>query len=175
MALNSNSRIDIDPTKLGRAALSLTPVGTQLPPSGQFDAAYKNFGPFLGIAWSPKVLPGLFGGGKTVIRTGFRLSYDDIFHNIPVNMGLNFPPLLSTTLPARTTPPFYSWGQALSQNRTFFVGDPTVPEGTRGILGFNAWDTTGRSAYAMNYAPAALNSLLTVPTGLRARRACQRT
>jgi len=149
MALNSNQRVDVDPTLLGRAALSLTPINTQLPSTGQFSTPHLNFAPYLGIAYSPKFWPGFFGDGKTVIRTGFRLSYDDVFANIPVNMGLNFPPVLTTTLPTST----YAWGTVLSQNRSLFTADPTiVPQGTRGIITFNAWDTNPPSAYAMNYA-----------------------
>jgi hypothetical protein len=165
MKLNSNLRIDVDPTKQGQAAITLTPVSTFLPRTGQFSDANKNFAPFGGLAWSPKILPAIFGNGKTVIRTGFRLGYDDVFANIPVNMGLNIgqnsaPFLLTTTLPTQTclaactpaNPAAYTWGTALNQNRFLFAGDATVPGGSRGILGFNAWDTTGRTAYGMNYA-----------------------
>ena len=148
MALNSNLRIDIDPTKLGRDAITLTPVNFFLPRSGQLSGDYNNYAPLLGIAWNPKILPWLFGDGKTVIRTGFRASFDDIFANIPVNMGLNLPLVLSTTLPTST----YTWGTALNQNRSLFAADGTVPGGSRGIITFNAWDLNARTAYAMNYA-----------------------
>lgn len=148
MALNSNLRIDIDPAKLGRNAITLTPVNFFLPRSGQSGGDYNNYAPFLGIAWSPKILPSIFGAGKTVIRTGFRVSYDDVFANIPVNMGLNLPQILTTTLPTAT----YTWGTALNQNRSLFSSDPTVPGGSRGIVSFNAWDLNARTAYAMNYA-----------------------
>ncbi len=148
MALGTNLRVDVDPNQLGRNALILTPVQVQLPRSGQKEADIKNFAPSLGIAWTPKIFPALFGSGKTVIRTGFRLGYDDIFNNIPVNMGLNFPPVLTTTLPSGT----YTWGTALNQNRKLFASDPTVPGGSRGILSFNAWDYNAPTAYGMNYA-----------------------
>lgn len=165
MKLNSNLRIDVNPLVQGPAAITLTPVnGVFLPRSGQFHGSWMDFAPFLGVAWSPKILPGLFGDGKTVIRSGFRISYDDVFANIPVNMGLNFPPLLATTLPTQqcdlvaptktpcTASNHYTWGTALNQNRFLFAADPTVPGGSAGILTFNGWDTTGKSAYAMNYA-----------------------
>jgi hypothetical protein len=167
MKLNSNLLITVSPTVKGPAALTLTPVqGVFLPRSGQFDNAVKDFAPFAGMAWSPKILPALFGDGKTVIRTGFRLSYDDTFANIPVNMGLNNPPLLTTTLPAQTClsgtalgckptdPQAYQWSTVLNQNRSLFNFDPTlgVNGGNRGIVTFNAWDTTGKTPYAMNYA-----------------------
>lgn len=147
--LNSNQRIDVDPTALGRAALRLTPVaGTDLPRSGQFNADYNNLAPYLGIAWSPKVWPGFFGDGKTVIRTGFRISYDDIFHNVPINLGVNHPPFLTTTLPTGT----YTWATALNQNRRLFAADATVPGGERGLVDFRAYDTDPPTAYAMHYA-----------------------
>jgi hypothetical protein len=176
MKLNSNLRIDINPALQGQAAITLTPVSTFLPRSGQFHEANMDFAPFAGVAWSPRILPAIFGNGKTVIRTGFRLGFDDIFANIPVNMGLNIgqnsaPFLLSTTLPTQTclsgctaaNPAAYTWATALNQNRSLFAPDATLPNGPtcsaalpttpcRGILGFNAWDTTGRTAYAMNYA-----------------------
>lgn len=148
MVLGSNMRIDVDPTKVGRAAIILTPVSTFLPRSGQKGGDYNNYAPFLGMAWSPRVLPRVFGNNKTVIRTGFRVSYDDVFANIPVNMGLNFPPVLTTTLPTAT----YNWGTVLNQNRLLFSADGTVPGGQRGIMSFNAWDYNARTAYAMNYA-----------------------
>ena len=164
MKLNSNLRIDVNPLVKGPAAITLTPVsGVFLPRDGQFHGAWKDFAPFVGAAWSPKVLPSLFGDGKTVIRTGVRLSYDDVFANIPVNMGLNFPPLLATTLPSQlcdliapivtpcTATNHYTWATALNQNRFLFAADPTVPGGSQGILTFNAWDTNGKNAYAMNY------------------------
>jgi hypothetical protein len=150
MKLNSNLRIDVNPAIIGPGAITLTPVnGAFLSRSGQLHDAWKDFAPFVGMAWSPKILPAIFGEGQTVIRTGFRLSYDDVFANIPVNMGLNYPPVLSTTLPNSV----YTWATVLNQNRKMFAADATVPgPNGRGILSFNAWDTTGKTAYAMNYA-----------------------
>jgi len=149
MVLNSNLRIDVDSTRLGRAALLLTPVGNRLPSTGQFSVPKRNFGPFLGVAYAPKFWPGLFGDGKTVMRTGFRLSYDDIFDDIPTFMGFNFPPVLTTMLPTGA----YTWATVLSQDQRLFSPDPTVvPQGERGILTFAAWDVNPPSPYAMTYA-----------------------
>jgi hypothetical protein len=47
---------------------------------------YHNFGPVLGFAWTPHILPGLFGENKTVIRGGFRIAYDFIFYNLATNV-----------------------------------------------------------------------------------------
>jgi len=47
---------------------------------------YHNFGPVLGFAWTPHILPGLFGQNKTVIRGGFRIAYDFIFYNLATNV-----------------------------------------------------------------------------------------
>ncbi|HLJ86892.1 MAG TPA: hypothetical protein VKZ53_08710, partial [Candidatus Angelobacter sp.] len=161
--LDSNLVLNINPNVIGPSALSMVPTpGDFLPASGQFHGSWKDFAPFIGMAWSPKIFPAVFGDGKTVIRTGFRLSYDDVFANIPVNMGLNFPPVLSTTLPnktcnlpcnvnnpANTVNPAnsaYTWGLALNQDIKF------VNNSGLGILSINGWDTTGKTAYAMNYA-----------------------
>lgn len=149
MVLDSNLRIDVDPTQLGRAALLLTPTSTWLPSNGQFSVPKRNLAPFLSVANALKFWPGLFGDGKTVIRTGFRLSYDDIYDDLPTFMGLNFPPVLITTLPTGA----YTWATALNQNRRLFSPDPTVvPQGERGILTFSGWDLNPPSSYAMNYA-----------------------
>lgn len=157
LKLNSNLRVDVNPAVIGPSAITLDPVsGAFLAKSGQSSGSWKNFAPFVGMAWSPKILSGIFGDGKTVIRSGFRLSYDDVFANIPVNMGLNFPPVLSTTLPNAA----YTWGTVLNQNRLLYAPDATLTNGVtcgtppgpcRGILGFNAWDQSGKTAYAMNY------------------------
>ncbi|SPE31120.1 putative Cna B domain protein [Candidatus Sulfotelmatomonas gaucii] len=149
MILNSNSRIDVDPTQLGRAALLQTPVNTWLPRNGQFSVPNKNFAPFIGVAYSPAIWPRMFGHSSTVIRAGFRISYDDIFDDVPALMGLNFPPALSTTLPRGS----YTWATVLNQNLRLFASDPTVlPQGQRGILTFSAIDTHPSSPYSMNYA-----------------------
>lgn len=155
VALGSNNVITIDPVLLGRNAILLTPGPVDLPETGQFDPDRNNLAPSVGIAWAPKIWPKIFGGGKTVIRTGFRLSYDDIFANIPVNMGLNGPQILTTSLVPSTgnlITSGYNWGQVLSQNRRLWNPDATVAGGERGIVTFNAWGTNPQTAYAMNYA-----------------------
>ena len=45
----------------------------------------NNWGPNVGFAWTPKIWKGLFGENKTVIRGGFRITYDPSFYNIFLN------------------------------------------------------------------------------------------
>ncbi len=54
------------------------------------------FGPSLGFAWSPKGR--LFGKDKTVIRGGYRLTYDPVFYNPFLNIYAGAPVTLAQTL-----------------------------------------------------------------------------
>ena len=47
---------------------------------------YRNFGPVVGFAWTPRMLPRLFGADKTVIRGGFRIAYDFAYYNLDTNV-----------------------------------------------------------------------------------------
>ena len=47
---------------------------------------YKNYGPVIGFAWTPRILPSLFGADKTVIRGGFRIAYDFAYYNLASNI-----------------------------------------------------------------------------------------
>lgn len=47
---------------------------------------YRNFGPVVGFAYTPRFLPGLFGNDKTVIRGGFRIAYDFAYYNLATNV-----------------------------------------------------------------------------------------
>ena len=61
-----------------------------------WNADKNNFAPVLGMAYTPRFAESLFGHDDTVIRLGFRVGYDEIFNNIPANMGLNAPYTLTT-------------------------------------------------------------------------------
>lgn len=52
---------------------------------------YRNFGPVVGFAWTPRTLVRLFGSHKTVIRGGFRLAYDSIYYNPFLNTAGSAP------------------------------------------------------------------------------------
>jgi outer membrane receptor protein involved in Fe transport len=60
---------------------------------------YHNFGPVLGFAWTPHILPSLFGENKTVIRGGFRIAYDFIFYNLATNVEGSAPFTNLATIP----------------------------------------------------------------------------
>jgi hypothetical protein len=62
-------------------------------------APKNSWGPSVGFAWSPSMDNWLTGGnGKTVIRGGYRLSYDPPFYNIYLNISTSSPIVLSQSL-----------------------------------------------------------------------------
>ena len=52
---------------------------------------YHNFGPVVGFAWTPHILPSLLGTNKTVVRGGFRIAYDFIYYNLATNVQQSAP------------------------------------------------------------------------------------
>ncbi len=101
--LGTNQLLTIDTTKTG-ASLVLKPAPNTLSNTG-VNKDNNNFAPVLGLAYTPRFAPQLFGKDDTVIRAGFRVGYDDLFNNIPANMGLNAPYNLTTSQAAGTTQP----------------------------------------------------------------------
>lgn len=73
-------------------------------------ASRRDFAPRVGLAWSPGK------GGRTAIRAGFGMAYDQVYQNMGV---LSLPPQFSTTLDAHTTRPnqpnFLSGGGIVNQ------------------------------------------------------------
>jgi len=61
---------------------------------------YRNFGPVVGFAWTPRMLPALFGTDKTVIRGGFRIAYDFAYYNLASNVEGSSPFTNLATIPA---------------------------------------------------------------------------
>ena len=94
---------------------------------------YKYFGPSIGFAWKPKVLG--MTGEKTVIRGGFRITYDPAYYNMFLNMATAAPVVNSGTLTAATctAPCLPASGFLGSDVRTAHLSDiPTgVNPGTR--------------------------------------------
>ncbi|HSB74565.1 MAG TPA: hypothetical protein VLC12_02895, partial [Terriglobales bacterium] len=52
---------------------------------------YRNFGPVFGFAYTPRILPSIFGQDATVIRGGFRIAYDFAYYNLGLNVGGSAP------------------------------------------------------------------------------------
>ena len=75
---------------------SLPTSVTQFP---ALPAPKNGFGPSVGFAYTPDWGGPIFGGsGKTVLRGGYRLSYDPPFYNIYLNMASSAPQVLAQTL-----------------------------------------------------------------------------
>ena len=148
--LGTNQLLTIDPTKVGPAALVLTQSPVTLSNSGT-KSDKNNFAPVTGVAYTPRFAKSIFGNDDTVIRAGFRVSYDDIFNNIPANMGLNAPFNLGTTQTAGVTQPGkFSWATGFNQNVPLVkynaAGQPLV-----GLISISAEDPNIRSAYVYQY------------------------
>lgn len=58
----------------------------------------NNWGPRVGFAYTPRILTGLFGRDKTVLRGGYGIFYDTIFTNIIDNEAAGSPNAVSGTL-----------------------------------------------------------------------------
>jgi outer membrane receptor protein involved in Fe transport len=54
----------------------------------------NNFGPSIGAAYNPKN----FLDGRMVLRAGFRISYDQVFQNILLNVSRNYPRVVNNSL-----------------------------------------------------------------------------
>jgi Carboxypeptidase regulatory-like domain/TonB-dependent Receptor Plug Domain len=151
--LGTNEVLTIDPTKVGRAALVLTPGPVTISNSG-VHSDKNNIAPVLGIAYTPRFAKSLFGNDATVIRAGFRVGYDDLFNNVPANMGLNPPYSLTTNQTAGVTQPGkFSWATGFNQNvplvSNYGKQGPGTP--TAGLVSLSAEDPNLRSSYIYQY------------------------
>ena len=151
--LGTNQLLQIDPTKRGIASFVLTQAPFTLSDSGVTNAK-TNFAPVLGLAYTPRFAESLFGHDDTVIRLGFRMGYDEVFNNIPANMGLNSPYTLTTNQTANVTQPGkFPWATGFDQTvplvSNFGKQGPGTP--TSGSLALNAEDPNIRSSYIYQY------------------------
>jgi hypothetical protein len=67
-------------------------------------APKNSWGPSVGFAWTPGGGGFLTGRGKTVLRGGYRRSYDPPFYNIYINISSSAPVVFLQTLSATSTP-----------------------------------------------------------------------
>src|SRR6202158_1239673 len=139
--VGTNQVLAIDTTKKGPASLFFTQAPFTLSDSG-VKSDKNNFAPVLGFAYTPRFAEWLVGNDDTVIRGGFRVGYDEIFNNIPANMGLNAPFNLTTTQNTST--------QANKQPFPWAVGfNQNVP--LAGLVSISAEDQNIRSSYLYQY------------------------
>src|SRR6266478_6432871 len=147
--LGSNKVLAIDTTKSGPGSFFFTQAPFTLSDSGT-NPDKNNVAPVLGFAYTPRFAESVFGRDKTVFRGGFRVGYDEIFNNIPANMGLNAPFNLTTTQSSTTTQKGkFPWAVGLNQNVPLVknIGQPNQV----GLLGFSAEDLNLRSSYIYQY------------------------
>ncbi|MBV9744209.1 MAG: hypothetical protein JO099_10620, partial [Acidobacteriia bacterium] len=151
--LSTNQVLNIDPTKTGFSSFYYTPAPFTASNSG-VNADKNNFAPVLGFAYTPHFAQSLFGPENTVIRGGFRVAYDEVFNNIPANMGLNIPYSLTTNQAANVTQPGkFPWATGFNQSvplvSNFGKQGPGTP--TSGLVSISAEDPNLRSAYIYQY------------------------
>src|SRR5207249_2340785 len=84
----------------------------------------------------------------------FRVGYDQVFNNIPANMGLNSPYNLTTSQTSGVTQPAkFSWATGFDQSVRFISNFGKQGPGTpiSGLIGFSAEDPNIRSSYIYQY------------------------
>jgi outer membrane receptor protein involved in Fe transport len=108
---------------------------------------YRNFGPVVGFAWTPRILPRLFGNDETVIRGGFRMAYDFAYYNLALNVG--------GSAPFVNLANFFSGNIPGLPNVTDFTGAnvaaalfPLAPKGDPGFAAQTALDPNFRNPYS---------------------------
>ena len=150
--VGTNQLLDIDPAKVGPASIIYRQAPFTLSRQGTTKDS-NNFGPLFGFAWTPS-FPGFFGDGKTVVRGGFRVSFDETYNNVTVNQSINPPWNLATTQTAGTTQPAagYRWASAFDQNIPLVVRTTQAPGAPAiGIVQLNGFDNTPPTAYLYSW------------------------
>ena len=106
-----------------------------------------NFSPVLGFAWTPRIMGKLLGENKTVLRGGFRISYDPSFYNMFLNVATSAPTVNTQTFTVASTgfvPGLPTSGGFLGSNIQAVIG-PLVPTGAGIDPGLRTQTTVGRN------------------------------
>jgi hypothetical protein len=144
--LGTNQLLTIDLTKVGAAAFGYQKSPVALDDTGVHKDK-NNIAPVFGIAYTPRFAKKIFGDDATVIRMGFRVGYDDIFNNIPANMGLNSPYNFSTNqIAGQTQTDKFGYAVGFNQNVPL-----KLPGKASGVVSFSAEDPNIRSTYLYTY------------------------
>jgi hypothetical protein len=94
-AINLLHNISVQNVANGFWAAGLPANVTEIP---HIPEALHNFGPNVGIAWTPRIMKKLFGQDKTVIRGGYRIAYDPAYYNIFLNVATSAPVVNAGTI-----------------------------------------------------------------------------
>jgi hypothetical protein len=153
--VGTNQQLVLDPTKTGPASLGYRTAPVTLPRAGT-TSDFNNVAPVFGFAYTPQWSsgPGFVRDGKTVLRGGFRISYDETYNNVTVNQTINPPWNFSTTQQAGTTQPAagYRWPLAFDQNIPLIVRTTQAPGAPAvGLLAFNGLNNRAPTSYAENW------------------------
>jgi len=151
--LGTNQVLNINPLLKGPSSLFFTQAPFTLSNSG-VNSDKNNVAPVVGLAYTPRFAHSIFGNDDTVIRMGWRVGYDDVFNNVPANMGLNPPYNLTTNQTAGVTQPAkFPWSVAFDQGVPFVsnYGNQGPGHPTAGVIGFSAIDPSLRTAYIYQY------------------------
>lgn len=151
--VDTNQLLQINPALTGPGSIYYTQVPFTLPRAGYIHDT-KNFAPIVGFAYTPEFGSGILKDGKTVIRGGFRISYDEVYNNVTVNQSIAAPWNYTITQQAGTTQPAagYGWNYAFNLNVPFISRTTQAPGAPAvGLLNFYGLTEDCPSAYAYNY------------------------
>ncbi len=152
MLLGTNKLLEVNPNLVGPASIYYVPGPFTLPAAGT-TSDKNNLAPIFGFAYAPQG-PGFLADGKTVIRGGFRVSYDETYNNVTVNQSIGAPWNITTTQRAGVTQPAagYGWNFAFNQNVPFITRTTQAPGAPAvGLLSFYGLSENPPTAYAYNW------------------------
>jgi outer membrane receptor protein involved in Fe transport len=110
---------------------------------------YRNYGPVIGFAWTPRILESLMGHDRTVVRGGFRIAYDFAYYNLATNVQQTSPftnaATISNAAGATAGLPSISNLDAANIAAALF---PLAPKGNPGVATELQFGTNFRNPYS---------------------------